>query len=148
MTGWQSGPRRDWLHCPLHNISHDTNIVPQMEITWKHKNKLKSWQRSWGVHYSILIRAVFCLGSNVYGIATTAWGGIKSLVFNNILNIRSGWKLCIWGSRSNNEISGRDGLLRAVKKKPKLLRRVQWVYCVLWSLYCALYSRAGRYKCQ
>ena len=22
------------------------------------------------------------------------------------------------------------------------------VYCVLWSLYCALYSRAGRYKCQ
>ena len=84
--GWQPGPRRDWLHCPLHNISHDTNIVPQMEITWKHKNKLKSWQRSWGVHYSILIRAVFCLGSNVYGIATTAWGGIKSLVFNKIFN--------------------------------------------------------------
>ena len=86
MTGWQPGPRRDWLHCPLHNISHDTNIVPRMEITWKHKNKLKSWQRSWGVHYSILIRAVFCLGSNVYGITTTAWGGIKSLVFNKIFN--------------------------------------------------------------
>ena len=69
---------------------------------------------------------MLCLDSGVYGIATTAWGGIKSLVFSKIFNNRSAWvKTLHLGSRSNNEISGRDGFFGAGKKKPKLLRRVQ-----------------------